>query len=95
MRGKKKKKYYGRTVKNKLKLLTQVFLRSNKFLFFRIINRITALLVFKEHLFFFDTSETSIHNQDSINKWTRTEHGKFTTYAYSKKNENQGICGTQ
>jgi len=76
-------------------MICTIFLGVIYFYLFRIINRITALLAFNEHLFFFDTSHTTVENQDSINKWTKMEHGKFTTYTYSKENENQVICGTQ
>jgi hypothetical protein len=53
-----RKRYHGRTVKNKIKWLTQFFLGVINSYLFRIINIITALLTFKEHLFFFDTSQT-------------------------------------
>jgi len=90
----KTKNYHDKAVKNKKKNLAQFSLGVINFFLFRIIKRITALLAFKEHLFF-DTSQSSVQNQDSFNKGTREENGNIATNAYSKESENQGICGTQ
>ena len=81
-------------MENKKKIITQFLLELINFYSFRIIKIIAALLAFGEHFSFFDTSQTSVENQDSINNMTRKEHGDISMNSYSKENGNQVIWET-
>lgn len=91
---KKTKNYRDRAVENKKKI-TQFFLGVINFYLFRIIKRLHPFLPSRNSCRCLILLKQNVQNEDNINKGTRETNGNIATNAYSKENENQGICGTQ
>jgi len=77
------------------KKITQFFLGVINFYLFRIIKRLHPFLLSRNSCRCLILLKQNVQNEDNINKGTRETNGNIATNAYSKENENQGICGTQ
>jgi hypothetical protein len=76
------------------KKLTQLLLWIINFYIFRIINRITAILALKEHVYFFILLKQVSKIGTALTRGQERSREHWKTNAYSQRNENQGICGT-